>query len=921
MLGGSATGPAAAAGGPRYPANRAPLQPAAFLRLPPGAVRADGWLATQLAHQVDGLCGHYPEVSHFLDYDATGWIHPDLGGWEEVPYWLRGFVDLAYTTGDTAALGTAAKWVNGVLATQASDGYFGPSALRTSLSGHVDLWPHMPMLHALRSFAEYSGDGRVVPFLTRFFAYVNAQPAAVFSDGWGTWRWGDTVDVVYWLYNRTGDAFLLDLVRRIHANSARWVDGVASPHNVNFAQGFREPAQYWVLSGSASDRAATYTDYAAVQGGYGQFPGGGFAGDENMRAGFGDPRQGFETCGIVEYMLSHEILTRITGDPVWGDRTEELAFNMLPASLDPEGRGTHYITSANSVDLDNTAKTQGQFANNWAMQSYRAGVDQYRCCPHNYGMGWPYYTEEMWLATGDGGLCAALHGPCTVTAAVGDGTRVTIAEATGYPFSDTLTFTLSLPQPVAFPLVLRIPGWCDSPELRVNGAATPSGAGPRHTRVERTWRDGDTVTLRLPAQPRVLTWPAQHNAVSVGYGALGFSLAITENWVRTGGSAQFPEYDVHAGSAWNYGLTPAQDLSVSTGGDIGDPFTAAGAPLRITARAQRIDAWQADSQHVVTPLQDGPVASSAPVEQVTLIPMGAARLRVTSFPETGGTRQWQADGGAPFRIQNRNSGKVLGVDGMSMSDSANVVQFADTGTADHLWRLLDAGGGLYKVLNVNSGKLLAVDRMSTADSARVVQFEDSGTDDHLWQLVDSGTGYLRLRNKNSGKVLAVDGMSKADSAQVVQFADTGTADHDWRLLPDGRVRVENANSGKVLAVDGMSTADSARVVQYTDNGTADHLWTFLPDADGWLRVRNENSGKVLGVDGMSTADSAQVVQFADNGTADHQWRLVCGPGGVLRIQNRNSGKVLAVHDASTADSANVEQFQDNGTPDHLWRLR
>jgi len=54
--------------------NRAPLQPAAFLRLKPGAVRAAGWLATQLDHQVTGLCGHYPETSHFLQYDQTGWI-------------------------------------------------------------------------------------------------------------------------------------------------------------------------------------------------------------------------------------------------------------------------------------------------------------------------------------------------------------------------------------------------------------------------------------------------------------------------------------------------------------------------------------------------------------------------------------------------------------------------------------------------------------------------------------------------------------------------------------------------------------------------------------------------------------------------------------------------------------------------------
>ncbi|RCG31136.1 hypothetical protein DQ384_10315 [Sphaerisporangium album] len=909
----------ASAAAPAYPGNRAPLQPAAFLRLPPGAVRARGWLATQLNRQLTGLCGRYPDISHFLQYDNTGWTRGALGGWEEVPYWLRGYVDLAYVTGDAGALSTADRWINGVLGTQSADGFFGPQPLRTSLNGHADLWPHMPMLHALRSHAEYTGDGRINAFLGRFFAYVNAQPTSVFREGWGTYRWADTIDVVYWLYNRTGESFLLDLVRKIHANSANWVNNLPSLHNVNVTQGFREPAQYWVLSGDPAHRTATYNDYTTVQNAYGQFPGGGFAGDENARPGFGDPRQGFETCGIVEYMLSHEILTRVTGDPVWADRTEDLAFNSLPAALDPQGRAVHYITSANCVDLDNSPKTMGQFQNGFAMQSYRPGVDQYRCCPHNYGMGWPYYLEEMWLATGDGGLCASLYGPCAVTAKVAGGANVTITETTDYPFSGTVTLTLALGAPVAFPLVLRIPGWCAAPDLRVNGAAVAAGPGPRYTAVNRTWSNGDTVTLRLPMQPTVKIWPAQHNAASVNHGPLTFSLQIGENWVQTGGSAQFPEYDVHATGPWNYGLVPDGAFTVLTGGNVNDPFTPANAPVRLRANAQRIDAWQADAQHVVTPLQDGPVAASTPVEQVTLIPMGAARLRVTSFPRTGGTRPWLPPGAA-FRLQNRNSGKVLGVDGMSTADSANVVQYADNGTADHLWRIVDAGNGYVKVRNVLSGKILAVENMSTADSARVQQFSDTGTLDHQWQLVDSGNGYLRLRNRNSGKVLGVAGMSTADSAQVVQFADSGTADHDWRLIPDGPVKISNVHSGKVLAVENMSTADSARVQQFSDTGTEDHLWTFLPDTGGYFRIRNVHSGKVLGVAGMSTADSAQVVQFADNGTADHLWRLRINGDGALRVQNANSGKVLAVHDMSTADSANVEQFTDNGTPDHDWRI-
>ncbi|MFC4068945.1 RICIN domain-containing protein [Actinoplanes subglobosus] len=87
-----------------------------------------------------------------------------------------------------------------------------------------------------------------------------------------------------------------------------------------------------------------------------------------------------------------------------------------------------------------------------------------------------------------------------------------------------------------------------------------------------------------------------------------------------------------------------------------------------------------------------------------------------------------------FRIRNLNSGEVLGVAGMSTADSAQVVQYADNGTAHHLWLPVDAGDGNYKPVSRHSGKLLAVDSMSTADSANVQQYRDNGTNDQQWQL-------------------------------------------------------------------------------------------------------------------------------------------------------------------------------------------
>ncbi len=906
-----------------YITHLAPLQPAAFLRLPPGSVQASGWLATQLNYQVNGLNGQFPQVSSYLDYSTTGWITPSGIGWEEVPYWLRGLVPLAHVTGDTALQATANQWISGIMDTVTSTGFFGPTELQTSLNGGLDPWPYMPMMHALRSTYEYSGDSSILTLMTNYYAFLAQQPTSVYNNGWGATRWGDTLDVLYWLYDRTGNSSLLDLVTTIQTNSANWVAGLPTLHNVNVAQGFREPALYSVYSGNSADLTATNNNYETIMGTYGQFPGGGFAGDEIARPGFSGPRQGFETCGIVEFMGSHEILHRITGNSVWADRVEQLAFNSLPAALDPQGKVCHYITSANSIDLNDVTKVIWQFDDTIPMQAYLPGVVQYRCCPHNYGQGWPYLVEEMWLATPDGGLCAAIYGPSTVTAQVIGGVSVTITEATTYPFSDTVTFTLAISTPTAFPLMLRIPGWCSAPAVSVNGTGVAAGAGPTYTRIDRTWSNGDVVTLVMPMEPVTQTWGNQDNAMSVSYGPLEFSLQITENWSMVSGTAQWPQWQVDPGSAWNYGLVPGAAIDVTTGGNVDDPFNQANAPIVLTTSAQVIPNWQADAQDVVTTLVAGPVASASPVEQVSLIPMGAARLRITSFPQTGGTAVWPATTNlGAFRIINQNSGMVLGVSGMSTADSANVVQFADTGTADHLWWLVDAGSGNLKIQNVNSGLLLGVSGMSTAESADIVQYADTGTPDHLWRLLDNGSGWLRISNFNSGLVLGVAGMSTDLSAQVVQFGDTGTNDHNWQLIPDGEVKLFNRNSGLLLGVSGMSTADSADIVQFADTGTADHLWVFAPNSDGSCRILNQNSGLVLGVASMSTADSAQVVQFTDNGTLDHNWfwRAAPGAGSVLRLQNVNSGLVMGVSGMSTADSADIVQAADNGTADHDWQV-
>ena len=591
------------------------------------------------------MTGHLEEISKWCKFEGNAWASPQGqgdSGWEELPYWLKGYGDLGYVLNDDAIIKEARKWIDAVLASQEADGWFGPRSLKIGLEGKPDLWPHMVMCNVLQSFYEYSGDPRVVPFLTKYFKWLDRQPATDFGAGyWPKIRFGDNIETIYWVYDRAGEAWLLGLAKKIHDNMARWDSGVINWHNVNIAQGFREPGVYYQQAQDPKLLQAAEGNYETVMGMYGQFPGGGFAGDENCRPGFTDPRQGFETCGIVEFMHSFEMLLKISGTPVWADRCEELAFNSLPSALTPDLKGLHYLTCANQVQLDTSNKAPA-LDNGGNMFAY-SPFEVYRCCQHNVSHGWPYYAEELWLATADHGLCASLYSASEVSAKVGAGSSVRVSEVTDYPFNETVSFKISASDRAKFPLYLRIPRWCAAPKISCNGQNIETKATPlSYVVLERTWQDGDEIRLELPMQIAVRRWEKNHRAASVDYGPLTFSLNIGERWTTYGNNPNWPEFEVFPTTPWNYGLVLASadpstsfELVRKPGPLPTQLFTPESVPLEIRCQAKQIPGWKQDNYGLVGKLQDSPVKSSEPVQTVSLIPMGAARLRITSFPVVG----------------------------------------------------------------------------------------------------------------------------------------------------------------------------------------------------------------------------------------------------------------------------------------------
>jgi len=238
------------------------------------------------------------------------------------------------------------------------------------------------------------------------------------------------------------------------------------------------------------------------------------------------------------------------------------------------------------------------------------------------------------MATNDGGLAAVVYAPSEVETTVRNGVKVRVEEQTDYPFRETVSLTIRPDRAATFPLVLRVPAWATSATASVNGSLVSDVKAGQFLRIEREWHAGDRVELRFPMTVRTSTW--FNNSIAVERGPLVYSLRVGESWHKIKQTGPAPDWEVYPTSPWNYALAidpknPAAGFTVKERAIARQPFTAADAPVEITVKARRVPEWGIvdDSPG---PIPVSPVTTKRPEETVTLVPYGAAKLRITAFP-------------------------------------------------------------------------------------------------------------------------------------------------------------------------------------------------------------------------------------------------------------------------------------------------
>ena len=594
-----------------------------------------GWLKKQLELQASGLCGSLDKV--WPDIRDSAWIGGDREGWERVPYWLDGFIPLAFLLRNEDMIARAKRFIDRILSFQQADGWICPNG--STPREAYDTWAVQLIAKVLTVWYDCSGDDRIPQALYRLLKNYHdlLGTGKIRLFGWGKSRWYETFIALHFL-NRfyPDEPWIPSLARILKEQGTDWAaltDRWKAPLN-EWTQETHIVNLVMMLKAEAVSHGLLKEDYAdtaerlyQILRKYNGTPVGVFTGDECL-SGL-SPIQGTELCSVVELMYTMEWLYAETGDAKWAERLETVAFNALPASVSEDMWSHQYVQMSNQIDCTEIVGNP-PFGTNTG-EAHVFGLEpHYGCCTANHGQGWPKLALSAFMQTADG-IVSAIPLP-TKLETVRNGIPVTVECVTEYPFRNQIVYRVTVPKKTDFVLHLRIPSFAKHPTC--NGKPIVPGQNT----VISGFSDGTTeIAVSFETEPELHAWA--NDLFYAKCGSLVFSLPIAEQWERKeyrkqGVERKYPycDYRLKGKSGWNFAYDTGNSFEkhLHQGNEI--PFSATHPRITLSAQLCPIDWGYEPRFSTVCRKTPGSTIPTGDPENIELIPYGCAKLRMTELP-------------------------------------------------------------------------------------------------------------------------------------------------------------------------------------------------------------------------------------------------------------------------------------------------
>lgn len=588
-------------------------------------IKPEGWLRRQLEIQAEGLSGNLHKI--WPDIRDSAWIGGKCEVWERVPYWLDGFIPLAYLLEREDMIETVKKYIDAIVSAQQEDGWICPCEKKDRAK--YDTWAVQLICKTLKVYYECSADERIPDVIYRvmknYYEMLDSGEIKLF--GWAKYRWFEAFISLNFLWEKYGEEWIRDLAKIIKKQGLdymtvtyKWLKPShkwqMDTHIVNICMMLKSEAVSCELLGERyTDRAERFREILDRYNGT-AFEG--FTGDEVL-SGI-DPTRGTELCAVVEQMYFYEEMFARTGDRKWAERLEVLAFNALPATLSEDMWTHQYVQQVNQIACRKTMimapwSTNGPYAHTFGLEP------NYGCCTANFSQGWPKLALVPFLHK-ENKIINALMLPSFLQT---EGVKIKLE--TNYPFENKMHYYIDAEK--TFDFVIRIPYFAE--KLRVNGEEKETGD------ITLSVKEGRTeISLEFETKPYFKKRPNDLYVLQMG--SLLFSVPVAyekkmREYTRKGVERKFPycDYQFIPKTPWNYGYSGDEFEVIFNGvGDI--PFSQDNSPVTIKVKMRQID-WGVKIPYRSicrkTPKSLAPVSE---VQEIGLCPYGCTRLRMTEMP-------------------------------------------------------------------------------------------------------------------------------------------------------------------------------------------------------------------------------------------------------------------------------------------------
>ena len=642
--------------------------------LPPGSISPQGWLERYAQINANGWVLKYAK-----DAKPAVWgrythrtSHPELGftdhdEWIDAPDYGTYFGDSLVHYGalfpGTEVAGKAQEWTGQLVGSQDADGYIGAFTFDARWQCWLEIFSQSMLLNALMFRYEVTGDPAVLKACERAADHIAdtwSRPPAKIEMGIFSGHGAVIVRTMGKLYAATGNSRYSQFGQAVLEKYGRTKDylsggdQIVHGHDAVTTEHVGLPAAVYEYTGSPELLKASEAAWEMMQP-YLSVDGSPYGNEMIFNVG---SRANCEHCGAVEWMITSRDLSRITGTAKYADAVERAMFNAYPAPKSPDGMALGYMHSPNQLVATEWSQPHDNDGDVdwWASRQHISTAHEPLCCNANGPRGIPFFIESMALKSGNG-LAVSYYGPCKVKTDLPGAGKVTLTLDTDYPFEDEVRMVVDPEQAASFPLQFRIPGWCTSATIDVNGASAGVAAEPgSYASIDRVWNQGDKVTLRFVNQIRVLwrrrpEFRIRARCAAIERGPLVFTLPVDTDWRQFTPPAHGPGEDIKAyrlfpkTNDWNYALIvnpdhPESSLTLKRLPTVaGSRPWDSNPPVGLEVKARRVLNWrmEGDSEHPKTPgFPFNPMQLSDQLETVTLVPFGSTRLRMTYLPIISG---------------------------------------------------------------------------------------------------------------------------------------------------------------------------------------------------------------------------------------------------------------------------------------------